>query len=1159
MPHKNSAVFKSGCLALALLYFQSIHGVFAAASNLVCVPKGVQCRAYNLTKVSCKTSPLGGQICAKNDYNLKCDFEGDACSEKCKYMTGGPCKEWADEWSRCSCVYTPDPFGTAPSSGGCSRTVPSECDPANNCTNASDPNDRDCYGARLPFDEAPYCTIAGHKDRLCVLQNDPTYVSNKPLQIENGVVVAPYDGAVIQSTANIKAIEFRWAPSRDLTLKTVWPKEFQRIVFDGEPYKAENWINQGVAFTLPGPQANSFKVDFATLACGRHTWRIDTGSTDFVCLSTATTNNCHPVVEIKRPGITWNFTKECCEGAPDVAITSPDTGMVYPADTSAVSLNWKINTNTCPTTGEYNRVSVTYLNDNTTETFPKVDGSGNPIVTPSTDYNHQYVPAGGGSCSTVERNYSWFAEAKNAGDPVISYDRDPASPGSRTFKIVGNVIDIVSTSLTACYSSDSGANVAFDVVIDDKNQMTDRLKFEFYTQDSGNNYTVLKKSLESDQNDTDISDGLSCSTTGEVVTCAVNMAGSSLGRGNYLLKVKTANGCTSGGFSDLVKSDGSAFEALFSVDTAAAGGTLTLDQEYSSDFVLTLKIEGLSAPAGFQFQTGLYETANNGSGNEIGCAHDEYENIGSAVTCPGSGTDCKSAPFGVADLNGPGKYCFRAITTSSLGCFTEIRRLDPYEIYLVKVHMLRDTSDTLDCEAGSPPTSGAEKLPNVPVTLDVTPTNGQPDGFGRNTGSDGIAEFGANLTGLSEVGVFTTCTGCVQAAECRDPFIDCGGPNKDGEYAKVEESVDNIRLPLNIELSRGPDAYEAYIRIGTIPRITEWMTSINGDVFAPGMQIGMCTTKSQGISAGFDGALIERPEGTPYTAKGTVAGRPFMGGYLFTHAVFDPNDIEKTNFITEPLPTKRYALALAKDPLTDLDVSEDRLFGDYRFDSLAGTEMQIPKEAHNLPNLNAKLQDRVYETDDLNTKIQAVNGYKLKDGPAVIYYSNNNSDEQHDLRFDNPSGFKNLDNIGKLIIITDRDVHIGSSVGYGCWDTGIEGKCGAQAINAEYSPKEILSPPNIEVSIISYGDIIFDPFNTTGTFQDALNAGTLKTIKLKGTLAALGSVNFERRLKDLSSKYPGEAVQYDSDVLYQLTTLERTLDKPVTGLTSSLVQLDYGY
>jgi hypothetical protein len=992
------------------------------------------------------------------------------------------------------------------------------------------------------------CRPSGHRDNLCVIYDDPDLRASSGLNVENGVLLGPSDGLQIPGSASISAVELRWTPSVDLTKGEIADREFQKIYFDGQPYLHDNW-QKGIGFTLPGPKANAFRIDFANLSCGEHTWRVDTGTTDFDCIDQGNgTGNCHPAVNIQRPGPTWRFTKLCCNTPPNISITNPADNIVYPANTSSVNLQWNIATNGCPTMGEYNRAVVTNISNSQVSTYAKVDASGNPLVA-TANYSQLY-PVLGGSCNATARTFRWYTEAKNIGNIDQTYDRDPTGSGYRTFTVAGNIVNVSSTTLNSCYSTDASARVNFNVVINDQNAMDDTYRFEFTNT---NTHTVT--TLDSLQTDTNASDGLSCTTSESTVTCTVNFLSSFLGAGSYTVALKTNNGCNGAGtFTAVPNASNTPFTANFSIDAAGAvGGNLELNQEDDSDFVLTLAATGITPPVNFQFQAGLQQEG-------VGCAHDDYDiNLGN-VTC--TDTTCESAPFGVDELVNPGNYCFRAVADSAYGCFSNTLRTGPFALYIVKVHMNVDTDDDLECDQNTAPTEGAP-LGNVPVTLEI----GAGSGFNRDTDTDGTATFAANLTGVSSVNVFTTCSNCIPTAQCRQPFIDCGGPNVAGEYEDFRNSVGNVRLPINLNLDAGPSVYDAYIRIGTVPRVEEWMSSMHGDIFAKGVDLLMCANSSQSAAA-FDGAILERPEGTPYPSKGSLSGIPFTGGYLFTHAEYDTMQVETTNFVSEPSPDKRYALSLDKVPGTETDLPEDYLFSDTVFDALKEYSAPRPSDANYLPgggdvhgvNLNAG-GHRIYTVQNQSHMENLISSqFRLDDGYAVIYYM---GDSFGDLVFNNPAGFHNLNGTGKVIIVTDRNVVIENSIGYSCWPTASGGSCGVYPVT-EYSPRDNVSRPNIDATIISFGTITFENFWPGDTppagfnYDDALANGTFKTIKIGGSLIA-NDVVFGRKMMYLSSKYPGEAVSYDQNILLNLTEIERNSLNTRASFATSKVQLNYGY
>jgi len=534
-------------------------------------------------------------------------------------------------------------------------------------------------------------------------------------------------------------------------------------------------------------------------------------------------------------------------------------------------------------------------------------------------------------------------------------------------------------------------------------------------------------------------------------------------------------------------------------------------------------------------------------------------------------TLCETDQF---PLTVAGTYCFRA--SAAIGCGLTTMP-SPVKVSIFDVHLKKDTDSTLNCNNETEgkegdPITGETKEVNLSIAGGAFYTNDTDPGTGIAT----FALDHANIPqGSPNITVNTQCAGCIPDDVCKGMYADCGGvsgfPNSftEGDRGGVFYSTPDGTLTVDV-----PRKYDIYMRVDTYPKPEDWLSSEHGDVFAPLMDIPACTeTTTQTV---FDGSLIERSEGSPYGKPGQVtAPEPYTGGFVFKHIAGTPGEvIEKLHipgqnpryYITEPDPVGRYALAL--QPVDDTGFEP---FRDTDFSAKLQDGLIVPENAVDL-NDNVLANNTIYKTADIASLIDGGTYSLAENGAAVIYYTPGSGDSEpivlgKDTNQTTVFTNSNTQN-ASLVIVTDQDVSVLNTVGYGCrqpnpilnpdyYECGLPGK--------EFSPSATQTPPSIAATIISYGNIDIENYSgLTGEegaalYPDDINA--VRLIKFGGALIAGGDdgIGFKRKLGELSVKYPSEFVSYDSNILYRFTKMDRNADRPKTGFSTSSVKIDYGY
>jgi hypothetical protein len=507
---------------------------------------------------------------------------------------------------------------------------------------------------------------------------------------------------------------------------------------------------------------------------------------------------------------------------------------------------------------------------------------------------------------------------------------------------------------------------------------------------------------------------------------------------------------------------------------------------------------------------------------------------------------------------------------------------NPIDVYLVNVHAYVDENNTLDCSSNI--SDGAVKIRNKPVTFAPNIAGFPPEGYQTNTGSsgseDGVARFGLAVIHTPspsiDVNFDLSCEGadhtnaCVTAGNCSYTYLDCAGPDNSGNYNPVAGSENNLNYSSLVTLT-APTTYDFHLRVGTAANPDDWLTVADGDIFAPGVTVEMCTETSFN-DATFDGGIIERPEGSPYTGKDgnpdddDLADEPYTGGYLFTASSSSSVSDVPMEILTEGNPPHRSIFEI-----DNMHSSSQPDFMDARFSTfmeLYSSGITVPQGistedlSNALPGNSISLTRGVYiadSTDDFDN-LFADGEYRLTNGDAIIYYTGSS-----DL---NITDLKNISNNDyRLVIISRAPIFIPNTVGYPCGTLsgdpsvsvcGIETTPGSGIIATEYEPGGNSFPANIDATLIALGS--FETERPDGTPVEPSDA---RLLKIKGSvITATSDTTFGRSSGNMSLEYPGEYIVYDQGLLYRLTNWERTegtTTSGVTGLTSITTTLNYGY
>jgi len=862
-----------------------------------------------------------------------------------------------------------------------------------------------------------------------------------------------------------------------------------------------------------------------------------------------------------------------CISTPTVTLNSPTASYYYPANTTTVPLQWTISNNTCTGFGEYNRVKVWDSGVDTTTATPlwtksitspaapnNVANGTYPVAPDTASFTSQITKSTSYCNTTSGTSFQWKAEAKNT-------DSTAGVSSVRSFTIAPNKVELITLAQLACV--DPGDTISTSVTFNDYNYMADKFKFR-----------LMSGSVQvgSDM-------FFSCSTAGTVTTCPVSFAAPSAA-GTYTLMVSHMNNTgtkCSGPGGDSYSTEENVFGAGGTLPVGGSVvGTLGFDSSATGSTELQTVLNISNFPIGALDTASItFQYALNPSG--VSCDTLSYLAIPSAwfisggsstISCARSNIDagnCNTNPFIPASS---GRYCYKAVVNSGVsGCGGVINNTLEDYVYKTNVHVLRDVNDTLPCDDNDPSIiDGAAKLNGKTVTFSTGGTSLQE----VTTSSEGLAPFSFRMSSgspnltfeircgeVNAQGVITTP--CVPDQSCRDNYLDCAGSDIDNVYAEVPNSSENLIYNKTVTLAT-PRDYNFYLRLGSTPEPDDWLTTVDGDVYASGMALHMCTeTSFEGIT--FDGGLSERPEGDPYASKlGGFAEAPYTGGYVFTDsakgdAVFEVSD----DLFTEGNPVGRSAFSI--------NAISGENFKDLRFDLMAsstenGSAVPSGVTASKLAGVNLSEQKldsgSVYLADNIDRMNAVLNGgdYILQTNPhgdkvAVIYYTDSGSGNE--LHFTKDFVNKNKTSTGRVVIISAQDIIIDASVGYDCapsFTDPTQTICGTKTggtVNPlnEYSPDDTDFPANIDAVLVSYGTI------TVLGADDPSVTDDVKLLKINGSLIAAGGISFERSLGNLALKYPGEMVRYNSDILYNLTKMERS--SATTGLSTSIAQIEYGY
>jgi len=966
-------------------------------------------------------------------------------------------------------------------------------------------------------------------------------------------------------------LEFTWVPSPNLAkacsqrpAKVMWGiNERQDIIFDGV-----------TTFSLPGYFANKFRVDAKQITTGMHTVRIDSiseihyfGGSGYCTVHTIGWDT------VQSSTLTFIYANGC-SGVPSLSTGAPASGTTYAANTTTVPLSWYL-TSSCPVSDvEYQNLELTNPGAGTPATIAI------PVTGVATTQHFYNVGTSTYNCKTTAQTYSWDVKAKNKNAVTVA---TLPSSGTYAFTVAPNLIKVNSASGAAgCYPPTSTINLSISLA--DYNKLSDTFQFEF----TPSNYT--KDAVQSASFNPALYNNLCTGNVAspgaaipQTVTCNIAVPASSLSVGTNTMYVKsrnTASECNGSFGSRLLNATtGTEFSYGNIVVGSPPGGTWSMSQVQNSDSSFRLN---LSTPDTSIVQVQFYPSTNNLSGLQ-NCSTATYSStpLGTPVTCtqpiPGGNKECTSAPFLPASA---GRYCYKAVVTVGGGaCGAIIASNFMADIYLVNTYIKRHIPSSNNCESGTPP--DGSNIDNVNVDFSI-PASGL--NF-KNTTISGKTTFGfwRDITNPpvagEEVTVATTCANCVTPGLCQAVYVECGGDSASGTYlagsSGVETYITDMALtgPAPTYTPLPASMYDIYMRMDVELSPDDWLTAIHGDVFAVGFNPNQCSQTSQDGTL-FDGGLVERPEGSPY-AKAPVlgglrvpahnAGTPYTGGYIFSDADVSGRAIESLDtaptyyYLTEPSPEGRYAFHL----------DEFGLFRDTRFELLSSLISELNTNGMtDLGIVNGTLTpDVVYYTrtsGDIQDLVDA-GGYTLNsNGAAVIYYLGSDP-----LTFDNTAGFvsKGSGTRGSLIVVTDQNVSVENNIGYSCWYNSTSGAYGCSSNGAEtggndYSPSDTDFPGNIQATIISYGSIDIPDYDEVIVPESTID--NAKLLKVKGSLIALGepatdAITFDRHLGDLSIKYPSETISYDENLLYNLTSMDRTSGNSDSRLLTSTAQIEYGY
>jgi hypothetical protein len=917
----------------------------------------------------------------------------------------------------------------------------------------------------------------------------------------------------------------------------------QTLIIDGTPYKSWVWrrqISLGAGYDVWGEQNNintvlNFPV-VVPLSCGNHTWQIEAagckavdkgGAMGWICM-----NEWHYAWSPVR-----SFIINCCYEPPSVVLKNPASGDIYPADVSAIPLEWELKNNCISLDHVYNKVFVA----SPVENINTVTGvAGNPAVplagTPSgTIYSYpgSYDPKTFrcNSSATAPQVFSWQVRAANINtntnkEMVINSEVRP-------FAIAPNYVVPDSTTAEACYTS---SNISFNVSLKDLNLITDT--YDFKLTDGTNTYNSI------------ISQSSCTRSSPDIYTCTPSF--NNVQKGNYRLSFKFSNNSCGGPSNYVEVPTSSGGNIIVGGDSI---GSLILTPNESSDYTLDLTVSGATNGDIYSL---AYSTDSACGSDCTSCPDASWKPTGDSdsllspapsSSCEIFGSSCRTESFTFKTY---GRYCFKASAPGANACGNNVRT-GQAAIYVINVKLLNDADNNYACDV-------ADYNKGTPVADQEVVVSGNltDPPFSKNTTSTGDVRFTLNFEKqLNNPVISAMCPSCT-SKPCTAIYTSCAGP-----ISALRPDFTQGQVRYNASLDPyNPQEYSVMLRSGSIPTPKEWFSTVGGDNYAPGLGVDRCSDPTT-ADALFDGSLMERPEGHPSEYGKNPpgeAGDPYLGGYLFSpyyeHTGQEIEGWSQDNpvyYLSEPQPKGRFALLL-----TSADSERTNGFSDRNFDNLIdqfnSSEMLVPSNTSvtKLENGDNDFGNGgVFVSDSLD-EVAASGEYKLNAGKvAIVYYTGSD-----DLEFSNSNGFKNTESgnpPSSLLIITPTDVLISKEVGHSCtWDdvakTGVCGDIGSP-LPAEFGPANTPYTPDIEASILSYGSIRFEPTDVSDPVDMVNDIDAMKVVKVTGPLIANKGVEFGRVLGSLSIKYPGEVVVYDSNLLYKLTNLIRSEGVQTSGFS----------
>jgi hypothetical protein len=286
-----------------------------------------------------------------------------------------------------------------------------------------------------------------------------------------------------------------------------------------------------------------------------------------------------------------------------------------------------------------------------------------------------------------------------------------------------------------------------------------------------------------------------------------------------------------------------------------------------------------------------------------------------------------------------------------------------------------------------------------------------------------------------------------------------------------------------------------------------WFTSIEGDVYAPGITM----TLPQNPDPIWSGSKLRLARGKASNLFGTV----FSGGPGGRIEMYLGSGTEVNNsLISESTKWAKYM------PVSNLWPSQFMVGGVPQF--------TLPSTAEHVSHVNNLSPNKVYYTTHTNF----FNGSKYFDltgpGVAVLYYTGD-----QDLLINQYVRHKSDDSSERLLLILNKNLEVRYTVN----------------VNDPPTPT---TQAAVEMGILSSGNITFTRRNPEGADS---------SVVVEGPLVAAGSLSFLRNRggAGINNKYPAEIVRYNPNVLYQLTVQERASSVPnYTGLFKYLIIWESG-